>query len=131
MSRLASLRFGPAAVDVRVATPLPAQIAYSDPRRGSASARGYGAAWRLVRQRVLDRDSHRCAACAGAGRVTPARCVDHIVPKEDGGGDEMMNLQALCQRCHDVKTATEKAARRAGSVSPPGGYAGIRAGGHA
>lgn len=33
--------------------------------------------------------------------------VDHIVPKERGGADELHNLQVLCAPCHSRKTAIE------------------------
>jgi 5-methylcytosine-specific restriction protein A len=67
---------------------------------GSATARGYDAAWRLVRRRVLDRDGHRCQirlpGCEGS-----ANTVDHITPLAHGGArlDEG-NLRASCTRCN-------------------------------
>jgi len=42
-----------------------------------------------------------------AGRYTPAREVDHITPKEQGGTDELGNLQSICKACHADKTAQE------------------------
>ncbi len=36
----------------------------------------------------------------------PAKVVDHIIPKTLGGTDEESNLQSICERCHNRKTAT-------------------------
>ena len=52
-----------------------------------------------LRQRVLERATHRCQHCRNAGRLE----VDHIIPVSDGGSDEPANLQALCVRCHVAK----------------------------
>lgn len=48
-----------------------------------------------------------CRHCAEAGRVKAAALVDHIVPRPAGAHD-LNNLQPLCQRCHAVKTASER-----------------------
>ena len=78
--------------------------------RGSASSRGYGAAWRKTRERVLARDP----VCKGGwsihcqGRNLSTQC-DHIVRKQDGGDDSEANLQGLCRDCHLDKTACENA----------------------
>ena len=77
-----------------------------DRRRGSASARGYGARWRAIRAAVL-RDEPLCRACAAAGRTTPATDVDHIVARARGGTDERGNHQPLGHSCHSSKTARE------------------------
>lgn len=88
-------------------------------RKGSAHSRGYGAAWRRVRKLALDRDGHCCVACAKRGRkAVPARCVDHIVPKEAGGSDELANLQSLCFSCHGEKTVNDSIRARGGKVRP-------------
>lgn len=60
--------------------------------------------WRLVRQKVLERDGWRCVKCGKAGRLE----VDHQTPL-DAGGDvyAMDNLQTLCRACHIAKTASE------------------------
>lgn len=83
--------------------------------RGSAASRGYGAGWaRLARQvrreEPLCRDPFGIHRSAGSGAAS--ECVDHIVPRREclarGLEPEARdNLQALCKRCHDRKTATE------------------------
>ena len=83
-----------------------------DERRGTAAERGYDARW--VKVRLLHLSSEPlCRLCAAQGRVTAADLVDHIVPIADGGAvlDED-NLQSLCRRCHDAKTAEDLARRR-------------------
>jgi 5-methylcytosine-specific restriction endonuclease McrA len=53
--------------------------------------------WRVLRDRVLNRDGHCCQRCGqGEGKLH----VDHIVPKRLGGSDLMENLQTLCQMCN-------------------------------
>lgn len=79
-------------------------------RRGSAFARGYGKTWQ--RARVIWLAAHPiCADPFGSHGVVimPATVVDHIVPHH---GDMKKfwrtgNVQSLCKRCHDRKTATE------------------------
>lgn len=55
--------------------------------------------WRRRRLRALRRDHWQCRTCG-----QPATDVDHVTP---GGGDDLMNLQALCRRCHQAKTLGE------------------------
>jgi len=59
-------------------------------------------AWKALRAQVLIRDACACVRC---GRVDPKAQVDHIVPKREGGRDEVWNLQTLCLKCHTKKTA--------------------------
>lgn len=75
--------------------------------RGDRHARGYGKQWDRIRAVVLKRDLYLCQVCANYGRVKPAKQVDHIVPKAQGGTDGFDNLQAICIQCHRVKTAEE------------------------
>lgn len=84
--------------------------------RGTATERGYGAPWRTMRQAVLN-ETPMCAECLRCGRPVPATQVDHIIPKARGGTDDHANLQALCSRCHAVKTAREsgRSAQRNGA----------------
>ena len=77
--------------------------------RGSRHERGYGARWDRIRQEALKRDKHLCQPCQTKGRVTPAKEVDHIVPKSKGGTDDLDNLQSICVPCHRDKTDAEAA----------------------
>lgn len=70
-----------------------------DPMASSLGPSGSTTAWRTIRAYVLARDHHTCQigseGCTGA-----ATHVDHIVPRELGGGDEETNLRAACERCN-------------------------------
>lgn len=87
---------------------------FADKARGSAAARGYGAAWRKLREAVLRRDFGLCQVCLAQGRAKPANIVDHIIPKAEGGSDSLENLRAICKPCHDLKTGWEAARGRGG-----------------
>ena len=79
-----------------------------DERRGTSASRGYGSKWQKRRKVFLalnplcnDPDQRH------EGVTVAATVVDHIKPHK---GDEALfwdptNLQALCRRCHDAKTA--------------------------
>lgn len=84
--------------------------------RGTRHERGYGAAWVRTRKRILDRDLHLCQPCLERGRPTPARTVDHITPKAEGGTDDPANLRAICDACHKAKT-TDEGHRAAGHTT--------------
>ena len=56
------------------------------------------AVWSLVRERVLERDGHRCTICGGVG--TSSLHAHHICKRSDGGTDHMDNLATVCNRCH-------------------------------
>jgi 5-methylcytosine-specific restriction protein A len=75
--------------------------------KGTAEQRGYGAQWRKLRQVVLSRDKHLCQSCLLRGQAITGTHCDHIKPKSKGGDDSLMNLQILCQRCHNIKTGSE------------------------
>jgi 5-methylcytosine-specific restriction endonuclease McrA len=51
---------------------------------------------------VLKRAKTRCEAC-GASNEEKALEVDHIVPRNKGGTDDLSNLQALCYSCNSMK----------------------------
>lgn len=54
-----------------------------------------------------------CIQCEREGRLVPADMVDHVVELRDGG-DPLSedNVQALCRKCHAVKTAEVKDKRK-------------------
>jgi 5-methylcytosine-specific restriction protein A len=83
--------------------------AINERERGSASARGYGAAWVRARRNylsvhVLCVDTYK----RHAGVIVPATDVDHIIAVR-GPADprfwDVSNWQALCHACHAYKTA--------------------------
>ena len=88
-----------------VTTRLPAQPAEVQRLRGRAAVKR--------RASFLERNP-LCVECTKQGRVCAATVPDHIVPLWKGGPDAEHNLQALCQPCHDVKTAAEAADRARG-----------------
>jgi 5-methylcytosine-specific restriction endonuclease McrA len=45
------------------------------------------------------------------GKLPSKVQVDHILPKADGGGDALKNLQLLPEKVHQKKTAVENAVR--------------------
>ena len=75
--------------------------------KGNTTERGYGHAWRKLRESILKRDGYLCVKCRAEGRLIEATDVDHIKAKARGGTDDPDNLQALCAPCHREKTATE------------------------
>ena len=58
------------------------------------------AEWKDLRRRVLARDHWRCQL-AFPGCEHRAAIADHIVARNDGGPDNMMNLRAVCWACHN------------------------------
>ena len=81
-----------------------------------------------IKVRVLTRGRGRCECC-GAHEHQRALEVDHIVPRNQGGSDDLSNLQALCFRCNAGKRRPARGGLcvlRAGGQRP--GAAGERAG---
>lgn len=69
----------------------------------SAHARGYGGAWRKLRDIVMRRDCGlcHCPRCQGGKlRLRAAHEVDHIRPRAQGGTDDLDNLRAVNRECH-------------------------------
>jgi 5-methylcytosine-specific restriction protein A len=82
------------------------QLKVLDLRRGSASSRGYDAAWKRLRLVVLD-EHPLCARCQTMGRVTVATEVHHKVKvrnRPDLRLDRSV-LECLCKPCHSAETA--------------------------
>ena len=94
--------------------------------KGSRHSRGYDSRWDRIRKLVLRRDDYLCQECMRQGKLTPLcvrpydHAVDHILSKANGGGDEMENLQAICQPCHSLKTARDEGWKQVRKVGPDG-----------
>jgi 5-methylcytosine-specific restriction endonuclease McrA len=52
--------------------------------------------YRIVRNRVLERDGWRCQECGSMEGLE----VHHMKPRSRRGGDVMHNLITLCASCH-------------------------------
>jgi ATP adenylyltransferase len=55
-----------------------------------------------LRYEVLKRARFRCELC-GISAYEKALEIDHIVPRNHGGSDDISNLQALCYSCNAMK----------------------------
>jgi diadenosine tetraphosphate (Ap4A) HIT family hydrolase len=55
-----------------------------------------------LRYEVLKRSKFHCELC-GISAKEKALEVDHILPRNKGGGDDISNLQALCYSCNAMK----------------------------
>ena len=72
-------------------------------RRGSASARGYGRAWRKLREYTLTRDP-LCHDCTSEGFIALAEHLHHPHKISDGGAVLTSNTIPLCARHHNIRT---------------------------
>jgi 5-methylcytosine-specific restriction enzyme A len=63
--------------------------------------------WRKLRLLVLNEEP-LCRTCKSEGQVVAGAVVDHITPINEGGDPyDRNNLQALCHKCHNSKSARE------------------------
>lgn len=68
--------------------------------------------WRKFRAWYISRHPI-CEQCEKEGRLTPAMMVDHILEISDGGAlTSEENAQALCHKCHSIKTSLMKNHRK-------------------
>jgi len=75
-----------------------AKLAENPPASKSKTENSYNTRlWRSVRKRSLARSGYRCESC---GVNQPELYVHHILPRRDGGKDEMENTMVLCSKCH-------------------------------
>ena len=64
--------------------------------------------WRNFRKVFLE-NNPLCVACKENGFIVVANVVDHILPINKGGDSlSESNLQSLCSRCHNRKSAKDK-----------------------
>lgn len=55
-----------------------------------------------VRTAVLKRDGYRCVNCGQTGTELH---VHHIIPRSEGGTNDLSNLVTLCAKCHSIQDA--------------------------
>jgi len=68
-------------------------------------------AWRELVARVKRLRGGWCERCGSKHRVI----ADHVVERKDGGAElDEANIELLCARCHNTKTAKARAERAAG-----------------
>jgi 5-methylcytosine-specific restriction protein A len=72
--------------------------------RGSSAARGYGRQWQALRNSILTERP----VCESPGCDRPALDLHHIVPRRQGGTDDVSNLQGLCRAHHNRETRRER-----------------------
>ena len=75
---------------------------------------------KAVREEALRRAGGKCERCDGTNRLA----MHHIMPRSEGGGDNVENLAVLCRRCHNlverVGILRTRGMIRAGpAISPP------------
>lgn len=76
--------------------------------------------WRKRRRECFERDDHRCQFC----EFQPSNLADveklhahHIVPRREGGENQLSNLITVCDSCHrTVEETTRKAISGAASI---------------
>lgn len=56
-----------------------------------------------IRHEVFVKDGFRCVECGATNKQTRLH-VDHILPVAQGGTDELINLQTLCEECNLAKS---------------------------
>jgi 5-methylcytosine-specific restriction protein A len=92
---------------------MPTRLPFHQPARltttARANSRQRGYTWRWQKARAIFLAQPKNAVCCVAGCNQPSEVVDHKQPHR---GDynlfwDETNWQAMCKRCHDIKTATE------------------------
>jgi DNA-directed RNA polymerase subunit RPC12/RpoP len=59
--------------------------------------------WGSLRHECFKRDNYTCVECGKKPPQVVLHC-DHIISKDDGGTDELDNLQTLCEECNLSKS---------------------------
>lgn len=72
--------------------------------RPDATQRGYDRNWKKRRAAHLAQYP-LCVHCQEQGRVTEATVADHVTPHRGDVSAFLGEIQSLCKRCHDIKTA--------------------------
>lgn len=71
----------------------------SDTEFGMEPKAIYEKKFRIMRFEALRRDGYRCVEC-GAPAHDKILDVHHVIPRSEGGSNEMDNLRTLCNECH-------------------------------
>jgi 5-methylcytosine-specific restriction endonuclease McrA len=85
--------------------------------------------WKKIRERILERDGHRCTVVRSDGTrcTAPAYAVDHLINVRAGGTEDDSNLASMCRWHHDRKTSAEgnRARKRVRQAREPEPHPGI------
>lgn len=102
MGRLTAAPLGPAMIGARLKLPPKmAERFYSSKE------------WRQLVARIKRQRGNWCQRCGSKHRVIG----DHIIERRDGGADlDEHNVELLCQRCHQCKTADTQLKRARGQT---------------
>ena len=65
----------------------------------------------ITKSYLLRKQEGRCTICGANFKPEQIIEIDHIIPKKDGGEDNLGNLQLLHKHCHIKKTTAEAKAR--------------------
>jgi 5-methylcytosine-specific restriction endonuclease McrA len=90
----------------KTVNPLPIQMSY--PRNTPTSK--LRKVSDQLKKIVASQQSWKCRKCKNILDATYE--VDHIIALEDGGSNDIQNLQALCRNCHGKKTMEDNIKRR-------------------
>lgn len=102
MGRLVSLTSRIGALSPRVVIPAKVAESFYQSRE-----------WRGLIKRIKQVRGNFCEQCGSADRVIG----DHKIERKDGGADlDEANIELLCIRCHNTKTARARKARANGRV---------------
>ncbi len=58
--------------------------------------------WRILRRQCLEKDNYSCYRCGKHSKSGKGLSTHHLIPRKDGGLDELRNLITLCEKCHDL-----------------------------
>lgn len=62
--------------------------------------------WEAIRERCMLRDSYTCQRCGKKFGTHAHLSVHHIIPRSEGGSNDLSNLITLCCKCHDLVEIT-------------------------
>ena len=94
------------ATNATVAVPVPKQMTYL-PNTPTSKIRKVSDQLKKI---VASQQRWNCKKCKNILDATYE--VDHIIALEDGGSNDIKNLQALCRNCHGKKTMQDNIKRR-------------------